>query len=111
MKPKIPLFQPSIMLVETVRRRLKDVVKFQDSVIDRMCDSLLSKSFRDKKDERVLYAALLNGTSGCGKTTLAKEFARIMDEELKKELGPKFEYKFWKIDLGSWHSCEIPTLT
>lgn len=110
MKAKLPLFQPSIILIETVRKRLKEVVQFQDLVIDQMCNSLLSKSFRDKKDERVLYAALFNGTSGCGKTTLAKEFARIIDEELKKELGPKFEFKFWKIDLGSWHSCEIPTL-
>jgi ATP-dependent Clp protease ATP-binding subunit ClpA len=86
MKPKIPLFEPSIMLIETVRKRLKEVVKNQEAVIDRMCTSLLSKSFRDKDDQRVLYAALLNGTSGCGKTTLAREFARIMDEELKKEL-------------------------
>lgn len=110
MSSRVPIYKPSILLIETVREKLKQRIKGQDLVINRLCDSLLSRSVRDYNDPRVLYVALLNGTSWCWKTTIAREFANIMNEELKRDVGKGIEFKFWKIDLGSYHSCEVPTL-
>lgn len=62
--PRVRPWQPSIEETEELRIYLKDKIIGQDHAVDRVCDLFLSRSFREKDEDRPFLSCLLNGKSG-----------------------------------------------